>query len=186
MGAEMNLDHVVRAHNSGLLQNQENGSPPGRNGRAILQLNCQFSKRNIRKLFAAPVWGLHDCIVELSASAMRRRGGSQNFQVVPRLREYCRQGQAEVVSKSSDKIHATWELPFIQALYMNHNCYALRCRKTGASRLLLPHLSLISALPRTREMTKKFRLFSSPPTEQEKREAGDEDEDDEMGQGERS
>ena len=37
--------------------------------------------------------------------------------VVPRLRECCRQTQAEVVSKSSNKNHQTWELPFSPALY---------------------------------------------------------------------
>ena len=36
--------------------------------------------------------------------------------VVPRLRECCRQSQAEVVSKSSSKIHQTWGPPFSRAL----------------------------------------------------------------------
>ena len=37
--------------------------------------------------------------------------------VVPRLCECCRQSQAEVVSKSSNKIHQTWGPPFSQTLY---------------------------------------------------------------------
>ena len=35
---------------------------------------------------------------------------------VPRLREYCRQSQADVVSKISNKIHQTWEPSFSRAL----------------------------------------------------------------------
>ena len=37
---------------------------------------------------------------------------------VSRLRECCRQGQAEVVSKSGNKIPQTWGPPFNLALYM--------------------------------------------------------------------
>ena len=37
--------------------------------------------------------------------------------MVPRLREFFRQGQAEVVSNSKNKILATWELFFRRALY---------------------------------------------------------------------
>ena len=36
---------------------------------------------------------------------------------VPRLREFFRQGQAEVVSNSKNKILATWERFFCRALY---------------------------------------------------------------------
>ena len=36
--------------------------------------------------------------------------------VIPRLRECCRHSQAEVVSKSSNKIHQTWGPPFSRAL----------------------------------------------------------------------
>ena len=36
--------------------------------------------------------------------------------VVPRLRECCRQSQAEVVSKSGNKIHQTWGPPFSRVL----------------------------------------------------------------------
>ena len=36
---------------------------------------------------------------------------------VPRLREWCRQSQAEVVSNSRNKIHQTWGPPIIWALY---------------------------------------------------------------------
>ena len=36
--------------------------------------------------------------------------------VVPTLRECCRQRQAEVVSKSSNKFHPTWKQPFCRAL----------------------------------------------------------------------
>ena len=38
--------------------------------------------------------------------------------MVPRLRECCRQGQAEVVSDSRNKIHQTWGPPFSRALYI--------------------------------------------------------------------
>ena len=41
------------------------------------------------------------------------------YKVIPRLRECCKQSQAEVVSKSSSKIHQTWGLPFSRALYTN-------------------------------------------------------------------
>ena len=41
--------------------------------------------------------------------------------VVPRLRECRRQGQTEVVSKSSNKIHQTWGPPFSQALYTQND-----------------------------------------------------------------
>ena len=34
------------------------------------------------------------------------------------MRDCCRQSQAEVVSKSSNKIHATWGPPFSRALYI--------------------------------------------------------------------
>ena len=37
--------------------------------------------------------------------------------MVPRLREFFRQGQAEVVSNSKNKILATWEPFFCRALY---------------------------------------------------------------------
>ena len=37
--------------------------------------------------------------------------------MVPRLREYCRQAQAEVVSKSRNKVHQTWGPPFRGALF---------------------------------------------------------------------
>ena len=37
--------------------------------------------------------------------------------MVPRFRECCRQSQAEVVSKSSEKIHQTWTKPFSRYLY---------------------------------------------------------------------
>ena len=40
------------------------------------------------------------------------------WKVVPRLREYCRQIQAGLVSKSSNKIHQTWGPPFSRALYV--------------------------------------------------------------------
>ena len=36
----------------------------------------------------------------------------------PRLCECCRQGQAEVVSNSRNKIHQTWRLPFYRSLYV--------------------------------------------------------------------
>ena len=35
-----------------------------------------------------------------------------NHKVVSRLRECCRQGQAEVVSKSNNKLYQTWGPPF--------------------------------------------------------------------------
>ena len=41
--------------------------------------------------------------------------------MVPRLRECFRQGQAEVVSNSKNKILATWEPFFCRTLYMNKN-----------------------------------------------------------------
>ena len=37
---------------------------------------------------------------------------------VPRLREWCRQSQAEEVSKSRNKIHQSWGPPFSRALYI--------------------------------------------------------------------
>ena len=43
--------------------------------------------------------------------------------VFPRLREFCRQGQAEVVSKSRNKILATWEPPFCRTLYRVSVCF---------------------------------------------------------------
>ena len=46
------------------------------------------------------------------------------LKVVPRLCECCRQSQAEVVSKSSNKIHQTWGPPFNQALYL---LYIFKC-----------------------------------------------------------
>ena len=39
------------------------------------------------------------------------------LKVVPRLRECCRQGQADVVSNSSNNIHQTWGPPFSRALW---------------------------------------------------------------------
>ena len=41
----------------------------------------------------------------------------QGYKMVPRLRECFVQSQAEVVSKSTNKIHQTWGPPFDQALY---------------------------------------------------------------------
>ena len=39
----------------------------------------------------------------------------------PRLHEYCRHVEAEVVSNSKNKIHQTWGPPFSRALYkLNH------------------------------------------------------------------
>ena len=51
----------------------------------------------------------------------RRKTGQYTglgLKVVPRLHECCGLGQAEVVSKSSNKIHQTWRLPFSEALYV--------------------------------------------------------------------
>ena len=39
--------------------------------------------------------------------------------MVPRLRECCRQTEAEVVSMSMNKIHQTWGPPFNLALYVS-------------------------------------------------------------------
>ena len=39
------------------------------------------------------------------------------WNVIPRLRECCRQVEAEVVSNSKNKIHQTWGPPFRRALY---------------------------------------------------------------------
>ena len=38
------------------------------------------------------------------------------LKMIPRLRECCRQSQAEVLSKSSNKIHQTWGPSFSRAL----------------------------------------------------------------------
>ena len=43
----------------------------------------------------------------------------------PRLRECCRQGQAELVSNSRNKVHRTWGLHFNRAFdfnYFGQNC----------------------------------------------------------------
>ena len=48
---------------------------------------------------------------------MLSRSTGSGKKVDPRLRECCRQSQAEVVSKSSNKIHQTRGPPFSRALY---------------------------------------------------------------------
>ena len=40
----------------------------------------------------------------------------------PRLSECCWQGQAEVVNRSTNKIHATWGPPFSRALTCDDDC----------------------------------------------------------------
>ena len=42
----------------------------------------------------------------------KRRSKGIGYKVVPRLRECCRQVEAEVVSNSRNRIHQTWGLPF--------------------------------------------------------------------------
>ena len=49
--------------------------------------------------------------------------------MVPRLQKLFRQGQAEVVSNSKNKILATWEPFFRRALYTLHICENLRTQK---------------------------------------------------------
>ena len=49
--------------------------------------------------------------------------------VVPRLRECCRQSQAEEVSNSSEKIHQTWRPPFVTALYTTQISISVELRK---------------------------------------------------------
>ena len=48
----------------------------------------------------------------------RRAPYVQGSEVVPRLRECCRQSQAELVSKSSIKIHQTWGPPFLPSFVL--------------------------------------------------------------------
>ena len=45
-------------------------------------------------------------------------GNLYNAIRIPRLRECCRQVEAEVGSNSRNKIHKTWEQPYSAALYM--------------------------------------------------------------------
>ena len=55
----------------------------------------------------------------------------------PRLSEYDRQGQAEVVSNSRSKFHQTWASPFSRALYSGrHSMTLLRRTKAGPERLV--------------------------------------------------
>ena len=50
-----------------------------------------------------------------SPSQRRASAVSTVYRVVPRLRECCRQSQADVVSMSSNKIHQTWCTDFCSA-----------------------------------------------------------------------
>ena len=65
-----------------------------------------------RAVFAAAV---------LKENTMKEAAGNRMYRarkkVGPRLRECCRQSQAEVVSKDRSKIHQTWGPPFSRALY---------------------------------------------------------------------
>ena len=56
------------------------------------------------------LFGRLSCLPAVHVYRARLKGG-------PRLRECCRQCQAEVVSNSSNKVHQTWGLPVSLALY---------------------------------------------------------------------
>ena len=59
----------------------------------------------------------------------------------PRLCECCRQSQAEVISKSRNKIHQTWGPPFTQALYcLPPNALNLTLRYSDHNVILLIHI----------------------------------------------
>ena len=53
----------------------------------------------------------------LSERGEKGRDTGLGLKVVPRLRELCRQGQAGMISNSSNKVHQTWDLPFSRVLY---------------------------------------------------------------------
>ena len=106
-----------------------NGGPLERIAKAALSLSCIFrlllptafrgpsrrkEKEGERGLFGKCTFsGLDPSVLSpLGCRELCKK-------VVPRLRECCRQNQAEVVSNSRNKIHQTWVQPNSIALYCN-------------------------------------------------------------------
>ena len=56
-------------------------------------------------------------LIEQKRAVVKCRCAGLGKKVVPRLRECCRQSQAEITSKSINKSHQTWGTPFSRALY---------------------------------------------------------------------
>ena len=63
-----------------------------------------------------------------------------DYKVIPRLRECCRQVEAEVVSNSSNKIHQTWEGPYSRALYIPRRKLSSEPDPSMVLRKMLPQL----------------------------------------------
>ena len=103
-----------------------------------------------------------------SARDLQGRGNAAKWvsvvQASARLREWCRQAQAEVVSNSRNKIHATWGPLFSPVLYAEEKHRDLICRFRVRG-IEMPSTALLTArrvllLSRGEPVAPKYGRFS--------------------------